>query len=166
MEEHPYQTPKSKVVDVEKKPGSAAKAITVGIVLNSVFSLLAPIALAFIFGFVLSAQGYSSEEIQDYIRAEGFNNAYSILSLIMGLVITLISAYIVGVISRQKVYRNATIMVLIIYIAVVAIQWNDVGKLLEASIYLGLDLLFAWAGAWLYQRGVGEGCGGSITNRS
>jgi hypothetical protein len=153
MEEHPYQAPESKLVDDKKKPGSALKAITVGIVLNSVFSLLAPIALAFVFGMVLAAQGYSSEEIQNYIREEGFNNAYSILSLIVGLIITSISAYIVGIICRQKVYRNATIMVLIVYMAVFAIQWNDVGKILEVSIYLGLDLLFAWAGAWLYQRG-------------
>lgn len=153
MEEHPYQTPKSKVLDVDKKPGSAVKAITVGIVLNSVFSLLAPIALAFIFGIVLAAQGYSSEDIQDYIRAEGFRNAYSILSLIVGLMITSLSGYVVGIISREKVYRNATIMVMIVYIAVFAIQWNDAAKLLEALIYLGLDLLFAWAGAWLYQRG-------------
>lgn len=155
MEEHPYKAPESKLVETDKKPGSAVKAITVGIVLNSVFSLLAPIALAFVFGMVLAAQGYSSQEIQEYIRAEGFRNAYSILSLIVGLSITALSAYIVGVISRQKVYRNATIMVLIVYIAVFAIQMNDVAKLLEASIYLGLDLVFAWAGAWLYQRGAG-----------
>jgi len=156
MGEHPYKTPESRLVDDEKKPGSAVKAITVGIVLNSVFSLLAPIALAFIFGMVLSAQGFSSEEIQNYIRAEGFRNAYSILSLIVGLMITSVSAYVVGIISRQKVFRNATIMVLIVYIAVFAIQWSDVSKLLEVSIYLGLDLLFAWMGAWLYQRGEGQ----------
>ena len=153
MEQRPYQTPESKLLEDEKKPGSAVKAITVGIVLNSVFSLLAPIALAFIFGMVLAVQGYSSEAIQEYIRAEGFRNAYSILSLITGLIITSMSAYVVGIISRQKVYRNATIMVLIVYIAVFVIQWGDAGKLLEASIYLGLDLLFAWAGAWVYQRG-------------
>lgn len=152
MEDQPYQPPKSNVEAVDDKPGSSIKAVLIGILVNTVLSIAVPLVFGIIFGVYLASQGNSPVEIQEYIEADLFSNVYSYIVTISGLLVTTLSAYVVALIAKQKVYRNATIMVAFFYIVILALQLSDPTQMSRTLIFFAVDLLFAWAGAWLYLR--------------
>lgn len=150
MEDQPYQTPKSNVEISDEAPGSSLKAVMIGIVLNTVLSIAVPIALGILFGIYMATQGASPDEIQQYIEAGPFSNAYSYLVNVLGLLVTTLSAYVVAMIAKQHVYRNSAIMVAFLYIILLATQLSDPVQMGKTFMFFLVDLLFAWAGAWLY----------------
>lgn len=152
MEDQPYQPPKSNVEIVDDKPGSSIKAVVAGLILNTVLTIAVSIVLGVIFGVYLASQGYTPDEIQEYVDSDLFSNAYSYLAMIVGLLVTTLSAYVVAVIAKQNVFRNASLMVVIMYLIVIAFQWGDMSQFSRIILMLSADLAFAWAGAWLYLR--------------
>ena len=124
---NPYAPPGAAVEDLPAKPGSALKAVSLGLVADIGGTLAGGIVLMVIYGIVLGATGASAEAIM--ASAADFNATDSwlfYLGTVVGLGFSVLGGYVCARIARRAEMKLG---------AVLAVLSAVIGLLLSANEY-------------------------------
>ena len=91
---NPYAPPEATVQDQPSKPGSAFKAITLGLATDIGGTLLATIVLALIYGVALGAAGIKGDEIAATIRASATDSWFFYATTLVGLGFSVLGGFV------------------------------------------------------------------------
>lgn len=135
---NPYAPPGANVADAPR-PGSALKAVTLGLAADIGGTLAAGVILALAYGIVLGASGATPEEITAATNAALTDSWVSYASTVIGLGFSLLGGYVCGRIARREEMKLGAIVavlsaVLGVLMAGDAYQLGTLASLTLASI--------------------------------
>jgi hypothetical protein len=107
---NPYAPPEAAVHDLPVRPGSAFKAIAVGLAVDIGGSLLATMILALIYGAVLGASGAKAEEIAAAMGAGATDSWFFYAATLVGLGFSVLGGYVCARIARRAELRLGAIL--------------------------------------------------------
>lgn len=109
MATDPYRPPAADVSAAEKRdrPGSAVKAILLGLAVDIGGTIVAGTAIATAWGVVLGAGGAGTEDIDRFFRE---SSAFQWAGLSIGLAFTGLGAYVAARIANRAEYRFALML--------------------------------------------------------
>jgi len=109
MSTDPYRPPGVDVSGAERgeRPGSAVKAILLGLVIDIAGTIVAGTIIAIGWGILLGAGGASGEEIDRFFRE---SSTFQWVGLCTGLTFTGLGAYVAARIANRSEYRFALML--------------------------------------------------------
>jgi hypothetical protein len=109
MPTDPYRPPGADVSGAElaDRPGSAVKAIVLGLVVDVAGTMVAGTIIAIGWGIMLGASGAGAEEIDRFFRE---SSAFQWVGLCTGLAFTGLGAYVAARIANRSEYRFALML--------------------------------------------------------
>ncbi|MEK8033123.1 hypothetical protein AACH06_20045 [Ideonella sp. DXS29W] len=102
MDHNPYTPPDSAVADQPQPPGSAWKAIALGLLTDIGGTMVASIVLAIVFGIVMGAQGQSVDEIEAAMSGQFLESWVGTISTLVGLGFSVAGGYVGARIVRRS----------------------------------------------------------------
>src|SRR5262245_21392943 len=107
---NPYAPPEASVQDRPSKPGSAFKAIALGLVVDVGGSLIAAIILAAIYGATLAATGVPREDIAAAMQASATDSWFFWVGSLVGLSFSVLGGYVCARIARRSEMKFGAIV--------------------------------------------------------
>jgi len=99
---NPYAPPEAAVHDQPAKPGSAFKAIALGLAVDVGGSLIASVILAAIYGAALAAEGVKPEDIAAAMQASATDSWFFYVGSLLGLGFSVLGGYVCARIARRS----------------------------------------------------------------
>lgn len=113
MEQNPYQPPRGKLQARSREPGSLAKAVAIGAVIDIGGTMLGGIVIALAYAVMLGVQGHSTEMIQQTLSNVDRWSIYGILLTAMGILMSVLGGFQCAVIANRNTYLAPGILSLI-----------------------------------------------------
>ena len=107
---NPYAPPEASVQDLPSKPGSALKAIALGLAVDVGGSLVAAIILAAIYGAVLAATGVPREDIAAVMQASATDSWFFYIGSLVGSSFSVLGGYVCARIARRSEMKLGAIL--------------------------------------------------------
>src|SRR5215510_393560 len=107
---NPYAPPEATVQDLPSKPGSAFKAIALGLVVDVGGSLIAAVILAAIYGAALAATGVPREDIAAAMQASTTDSWFFYVGSLVGLGFSVLGGYVCARIARRSEMKLGAIL--------------------------------------------------------
>jgi hypothetical protein len=107
---NPYAPPEASVQDQPSKPGSAIKAIALGLAVDIGGSLLSTIILAVIYGVALGAAGVKREDIAGTLQASATDSWFFYAGTLAGLGFSVLGGYVCARIARRSEMKFGAIL--------------------------------------------------------
>src|SRR5262245_65964164 len=98
---NPYAPPEATVQDQPSKPGSAFKAIALGLAVDVGGSLIAAVILAAIYGAALAATGVPREDIAAAMQASATDSWFFYIGSLVGGGFSVFGGYVCGLIALR-----------------------------------------------------------------
>jgi hypothetical protein len=105
MNEFPNSPPKSNAEKKRLKKGSPIKAITIGVVVDIGGTIVLGIILVMIYSVLLASEGLSPEEIEYQLVNLDPHSTFSIISMILGGLMTVFAGYLCASIVNFSEYK-------------------------------------------------------------
>jgi len=143
---NPYAPPEATLHDQPAKPGSAFKAIALGLAVDIGGSLLATIILALIYGAALGAAGVKGEDIAATMRASATDSWFFYVGTLAGLSFSVLGGYVCARIARRSEIKLGAILAAVSAISgfLLAGDEQQLGTLLSLTL-LGFGAVIAGA---------------------
>src|SRR5262245_58283645 len=93
-----------RAVTVSSQPGSIAKAIAIGFVIDIGGSAVVVILATTIYGVILASAGRTNDEIQAILSKPQLWSPFSVITGALGLVMSVIAGYQCSVIANRNAY--------------------------------------------------------------
>ena len=110
MNEFPGKVSKSIADGKNLKKGSPVKAITIGVVVDIGGTSVLGIILVMIYSVLLASEGLSPEEIEDRLMNLDPHSTFSIISMILGGMVTVFAGYLCASIVNFSEYKYTFIL--------------------------------------------------------
>ena len=131
------------------KKGSPMKAFAIGVVVDIGGTIVLGIILTMIYSVMLASEGLSPQEIEDQLTNLDPHSTFSIISMILGGMVTVFAGYLCASIVNFSEYK---------YTFILGSISAAFGLMVGESHYSSLDIMFltiltvmcALFGAWLY----------------
>ena len=107
---NPYAPPDATVHDLPPRPGSAFKAIALGVAVDVGGSLFATIVLALIYGVFLAAAGVKREDIAATMQATATDSWFYYVGVVVGLGFSVLGGYVCARIARRSELKLGAIL--------------------------------------------------------
>jgi hypothetical protein len=107
---NPYAPPEASVHDLPRRPGSAFKAIALGLAVDIGGSLIASVILAAIYGAALAADGVKPEDIAAAMQASATDSWFFYVGSLFGLGFSVLGGYVCARIARRSEMRLGAIL--------------------------------------------------------
>ena len=107
---NPYAPPEASLHDLPVKPGSAFKAIALGLATDIGGSLIATVILALIYGASLGAAGVKQEEIAATMQASATDSWFLYVGSAVGLGFSVLGGYVCARIARRSEMKLGAIL--------------------------------------------------------
>lgn len=143
----PYQPPSSDLTPRTEPPGSAVKAVVIGLLADIGGSIAAGIVLTFAYGFTLGLSGANAEQIASALANIPTDSWLSITGMVVGGGFSVLGGYLCARIARHSEYKLGAIVA-----AVSGISGLFLGGQVPAGINLALSLATiasVMLGAWI-----------------
>lgn len=154
QETNPYSPPSSKKENKRTGKGSPKKAVIVACSVDILGTLIMSVIIGFTYGFILALQGIPQQEIATSYYTQSMLSPVKLLSLALGLSITIYAGYLCAKIGNSKNYNLITIY-LIIVVAIMsllsALGGEDLSSL-NNIVFTTISILAGYFGGWLYIR--------------
>lgn len=135
---NPFRPPSSRVADGVARPGSALRALALGLAADIGGSLLAGLLLSLVYGAVLGGQGASAKEIETAMQNLPVDSWVSLLGMALGTACSAWGGYVCARVARRREFALGAVLALLSILS---------GLLLGGGQYsLGLNLMLAAAG--------------------
>lgn len=141
--ETPYTPPHAPLSNAEMlnaTGGSAFKAVSLGVVVDIVGTLIATLLTSFIYAIYMASQGMTAPEIQASLQ-EG-TSPISFVVMGLGCGFSILAGYVCGRIARRHEYRLTAITALCSLLIATATSAN---ALLQDPLHFGLTALVTLA---------------------
>jgi hypothetical protein len=145
--DNPYSAPKSRVAGSDAAPGSAFKAVGLGMAVDIGGTLVATTLLGVIWGAVLVATGTSMEELQA-IASIPRGSPLWIASQLLGVLFSVLGGYVCARIAKRREYAlgaiqvTLTTLIALVFMARRSMTAFDV-------VALAVDAAFVMSGVWI-----------------
>lgn len=151
-ETNPYLPPNSKIEDKNAEKGSPKKAVIVACSIDIFGTLFMSVILGFLYGFVLSFQGLSQQEIANSYYSQGMLSPLNLLNLIFGISITIYAGFLCAKIGKCVNYKLVTIylVVVVVIMNLLALVAGQDMSSVKNIILTIISMLSGYFGAWLY----------------
>ena len=149
MNEFPSKVSKSSADGKNLKKGSPVKAITIGVVVDIGGTIVLGIILVMIYSVLLASEGLSPEEIEDQLMNLDPHSTFSIISMILGGLVTVLAGFLCARIVNYSEYKFTFILGAIsaaFGLVVGESQYSSVDNLFLSI----LTVMCALFGAWLH----------------
>ena len=149
MNEFPNRPSESNADNKKLKRGSPTKAIAIGVVVDLGGTIILGIILVMIYSVMLASEGLSPEEIEDQLVNLDPHSTFSIISMTLGGLVTVVAGYLCASIVNFSEYK---------YTFILGSISAAFGLMVSESHYSSLDNIFltiltvmcALFGAWIY----------------
>jgi hypothetical protein len=144
---NPYAPPEATVDDLPARPGSAFKAIALGLATDIGGTLLATILLAVIYGAGLGAAGVKGEEIAATLRASATDSWFFYATALVGLGFSGLGGYVCARVARRSELKLGAILAAlsaILGLALAGDEQQQLGTLLSFTL-AGIGAVLAGA---------------------
>lgn len=141
--EAPYTPPQAPLTNPEMMnaaTGSALKAVSLGVMVDILGTLLATLLTAFVYAVYMTSQGMAPPEIQASLQEEASPINFVVMGLGSGF--SILAGYICGRIARRHEYRLTAITALCSLLIASAMSANG---LLQEPLRFGLSVLVTLA---------------------
>ena len=110
MEPNRYEPPRARLRADQREPGSIAKAVFVGSVIDIGGTMLGGIVLGLLYSIVLGIQGRSAAEIQQNLNTLDPMSPFGLVLMAMGTAMSALGGYQCAVIANRTTYLAPGIM--------------------------------------------------------
>lgn len=144
---NPYAPPEATVHDLPARPGSAFKAIALGLATDIGGTLLATIVLAVIYGVALGAAGIKGDEIAATIRASATDSWFFYATTLVGLGFSVLGGFVCARIARRSELKLGAILATLSAVSGLALAGDEqqqLGTLLSLTL-LGIGAVLVGA---------------------
>src|SRR3954453_17348364 len=107
---NPYAPPEASVHDEPLRPGSAFKAIAVGLVVDIGGSLIGTVLLALVYAAALGAAGVKHEDIAATLQASNGDSLFFYAGILVGLGFSVLGGYVCARIARRAELKLGAIL--------------------------------------------------------
>src|SRR5262245_28827166 len=107
---NPYAPPEATVQDQPSKPGSAFKAMALGLAVDVGGSLIAAVILAAIYGAALAATGVPREDITAAMQASATDSWFFYVGSLVGGGFSVLGGYVCARIARRSEMKLGAIL--------------------------------------------------------
>jgi hypothetical protein len=107
---NPYAPPDASVQDLPPRPGSAFKAIGLGLATDIGGTLIATVILALIYGIALAVSGVKREDIAATMQASAADSWFFYLTSLVGLGFSVLGGYVCARIVRRSELKFGAIL--------------------------------------------------------
>ena len=135
---NPYAPPEATLRDQPPRPGSAFKAIALGLAADIGGTLLATVILALIYGVVLAAAGVNREDIAAAMQASATDSWFFYLTALVGLGFSVLGGYVCARIARRSELKLGAILAALSALVGILLSGDDPQQL---GTFLSLTLL-------------------------
>jgi hypothetical protein len=143
---NPYAPPEATVHDQPAKPGSAFKAIALGLAVDIGGSLIGTVLLALVYGAALGAAGIKGEDIAATMQASATDSWFFYVGTLIGLSFSVLGGYVCARIARRSEIKLGAILAALSAISgfLLAGDEQQLGTLLSLTL-LGFGAVLAGA---------------------
>ena len=143
---NPYAPPEATVHDLPRKPGSAFKAVALGLATDIGGTLAATVILALIYGAALGAAGVRGEEIASTMRASATDSWFFYVTTLVGLGFSVLGGYVCARIARRSELTLGAVLAALSAILGLALAGDEpqLGTLLSLTL-VGIGAVLAGA---------------------
>jgi hypothetical protein len=154
---NPYAPPEATVQDQPSKPGSAFKAIALGLVVDIGGSLIGTVLLALVYGVALGAAGVKREDIAAAMQASATDSWFFYVGMLVGLGFSVLGGYVCARIARRSELKLGAILAALSAISGLALAGDEqqLGTLLSLTL-LGVGAVLAGARLGLAKNRLGK----------
>jgi hypothetical protein len=153
---NPYAPPEASVHDQPLRPGSAFKAIAVGLAVDIGGSLIGTVLLALVYGAALGAAGVKAEDIAATLKASNGDSWFFYAGILVGLGFSVLGGYVCARIARRSEFKLGAILAALSAFSGLAIAGDEqqLGTLLSltllgfGAVLVGARLGLAKNGTW------------------
>jgi|SRR6185436_19903911 hypothetical protein len=133
---NPYAPPEATVHDLPPRPGSAFKAIALGLAVDVGGSLIATVILALIYGAALGAAGVRREDIAATMQASATDSWFFYVGVLLGLSFSVLGGYVCARIARRSELKFGAILAALSAVLGLALAGDDqqLGTLLSLTL--------------------------------
>jgi len=107
---NPYAPPDAKLADPAAGPGSAAKAVAIGLAVDIGGTTIATVILALAYGIVLGALGASAEEIEAVITNVPTDSGFFYMVALGGLAFSMLGGFVCARIAKRSELKLGAIL--------------------------------------------------------
>ena len=143
---NPYAPPEATVHDQPVKPGSAFKAIALGLAVDIGGSLIGTVLLALVYGVSLGAAGVKGEDIAATMQVSATDSWFFYVGTLIGLSFSVLGGYVCARVARRSELKLGAILAALSAILGLALAGDDqqLGTLLSLTL-LGIGAVLAGA---------------------
>jgi hypothetical protein len=143
---NPYSPPEASVQDLPSKPGSAFKAVAMGLLVDIGGSLIGTIIIAVLYGIALAAAGVKREDIAAAMQPTATDSWFFYASTLLGLGFSVLGGYVCARIARRSEVKLGAILAALSASAGLAFAGDAVqlGTLLSLTL-LGIGAILVGA---------------------
>jgi len=133
---NPYAPPEATVHDAPPRPGSAFKAVALGLAVDIGGSLIATVILALIYGVALGAAGVKREDIAATMQASATDSWFFYAATLFGLGFSVLGGYVCARIARRSELKLGAILAVLSALSglVLATDELQLGTLLSLTL--------------------------------
>jgi hypothetical protein len=106
----PYSPPKAPLREEPPPPGSAFKAVTLGLLVDIGGTMLTSVALGIAYGATLAASGMNRGEIEAALANISEDSLISIAGSLIGMGFSVLGGFVCARISRRQDYRLGSVL--------------------------------------------------------
>jgi hypothetical protein len=143
----PYRPPGAPVTDQDRPRGSPVKGMAFGVLVDIGGTMLAGVALVFVWAVWLAASGQSAEQIEQAMQKPDPASALSIAGYVVGTAFSGLGGYVCARVARETELRCAAV------VAAISIAFGfAVGGAQSFAmnvLMVGSTIAAVMAGAWL-----------------
>ena len=154
---NPYAPPEASVQDQPSKPGSAFKAIALGLAVDVGGSLIATVILAVIYGAALGAAGVRREDIAATMQASATDSWFFYAGTLFGLAFSVLGGYVCARVARRSELKFGAILAVLSAALGLALAGDEqqLGTLLSLTL-AGIGAVIAGARLGLAKNRAGK----------
>jgi len=143
---NPYAPPEASVHDQPLRPGSAFKAIAIGLAVDIGGSLIGTVLLALVYGAALGAAGVKGEDIAATMQVSATDSWFFYVGMLVGLGFSVLGGYACARIARRSELKLGAVLAALSAISGLAIAGDEqqLGTLLSLTL-LGIGAVLVGA---------------------
>lgn len=151
MEPNRYQPPRSRLDARNRGPGSIPKAVAVGAVIDLGGTMIGGFIVGMLYAMILGMQGLSADEITKALTEVDRWSAPGLISMMIGLAMSVLGGYQCAVISNRPTYLAPGILS-IVSVAIGAMLGDGSAQLPELLFFSAVTVAAILGGASLHTR--------------
>lgn len=150
MDDNLYKAPQSDLA-TPQLPGSATKAVIMGLAIEIVGTTLVGIAGVFVYTLILSAQGYAEDQVESALYSADPFSTWGAIMTFLGSIVSVIAGYVCARIARRSSYAPAVILATIMATLGAVVSLGTYSTMVMA-FFVVITYVATLFGAWLFNR--------------